>query len=402
MTARPIGVGVLGVGWMGRLHARSYRAVPERYPELEVAPRLVLAADPDPRNAREAVERLGFGRAVADPAAVLADPEVDVVSICSPNALHRELAVAAAEAGKPFWIEKPMGRGAAESAAIVAAAERAGVVTAVGFNYRHAPAVVRARQLVQEGAIGRVTHLHVRLLADYAADPRGALTWRFQRAHAGTGVLGDLLSHGIDLAHCFAGPMTSVTGLTQIVHAERPRPDSAAAGHFSTGTGELGPVENEDYAAFLGRFEGGAVGTFEASRVDVGPRNEYVLEVFGTRGSIRWDFERMNELQVALAEDRRGLLGTTRVLAGPGFGEFGRFQPGAGVGMGFDDLKVIEAAQFLRSVLTGVQCAPSVQDGLAAAEVASAVERSAETAAWVDVPAPREGVTFGRTEVSRP
>lgn len=395
MTARSIGVGLLGVGWMGRLHARSYRAVPERYPDLGVAPRLVMAADPEQRNATEAVERLGFARAVADPREVLEDPKVDVVSICAPNALHRELAVAAAEAGKPFWIEKPMGRDAAESAAIVAAAERAGVVTAVGFNYRHAPAVVRARALVRGGAIGRVTHLHVRLLADYAADPQGALTWRFQREHAGTGVLGDLLSHGIDLAQCFAGPIGSVTGVTRTVHAERPRPDDPSAGHFSTGTGAPGPVENEDYAAFLARFEGGAVGTFEASRVAVGPRNEYALEVFGTGGSIRWDFERMNELQVALGPDRLGLTGTTLVLAGPGFGEFARFQPAAGVGMGFDDLKVIEASQFLASVQTGVQSAPSVQDGLAAAEVASAVERSAETAAWVDVPAPRPGVTFG-------
>src|SRR4051812_26114429 len=239
---RPIGVGLVSVGWMGRLHARAYRAVAEHYPELGVAPRLVIAADAVERNAEEAVGRLGFARATLDYREVLADPEVDVVSICAPNFLHREVAVAAAAAGKPFWIEKPMGRGAAESAEIVAAVEAAGVATAVGFNYRNAPAVERARDLVRSGALGRITNITVRLLADYAADPAGALTWRFLRERAGSGVLGDLLSPGIALAHVLAGPITEVPALTQTVVPGRPRPGGEGASHFSAGTGELGGV----------------------------------------------------------------------------------------------------------------------------------------------------------------
>jgi predicted dehydrogenase len=391
---RSIGVGLVSVGWMGRLHARSYRAVAEHYPELGVAPRLVIAADAVERNAEDAVELLGFARGTVDYRDVIADPEVEVVSICAPNFLHREVAVAAAEAGKPFWIEKPMGRGAAESADIVAAAERAGVVTAVGFNYRNAPAVERARDLVRSGALGRVTSVTVRLLADYAADPAGALTWRFLRGGAGSGVLGDLLSHGIDLAHLLAGPITEVTALTQTVLAARPRPAGRSASHFSAGTGEPGAVENEDHAALLARFAGGAVGVLEASRVAVGPRAAYTVEVSGTRGSLRWDFERMNELEVALPAPGGGPYGATRMMAEPGFGDFARFQPGAGTGMGFDDLKTIEAARFLRSVVTGEQHAPSVQDGLAAAEVAAAAERSAASGRWEAVPPPRTGVTF--------
>lgn len=391
--SRRIGVGLISVGWMGRLHARSYRAVPEHYPELRVAPRLVVAADPVEQNRVDAVERLGFAGAVPDAAAVFADPDVEVVSICAPNFLHREFALAAAAAGKPFWIEKPMGRDAAESADIVHAAEAAGVVTAVGFNYRHAPAVQRARELVREGRTGRISNVHVRFFADYSADPAGALTWRFLRDQAGSGVLGDLLSHGVDLAHSLVGPIAEVTALTSTVVAERPRPSAAGASHFSAGSGEPGTVENEDLAALLVRFRGGAVGVLESSRVAVGPRNEYVIEVFGTRGSLRWNFERMNELEVALGGDG-GLTGYTRAVAGPGFGDFDRFQPGAGPGMGFDDLKVIEAQQFLRSVLTGEQLAPSVQDGLAAASVASAALRSAASGGWEPVPPPRPGVTF--------
>jgi predicted dehydrogenase len=396
MSGRTVGVGLIGVGWMGRLHARSYRALPERYPELAATPRLVVASDPVAANAAEAVDRLGFARSTPDYRAVLADPDVDVVSICTPNLLHREVALAAAEAGKPFWIEKPMGRNADESAAIAEAVEGSGLITAVGFNYRHAPAIDRARFLVRSGALGRVTNVHVRLFADYSADPDGALTWRFLREQAGSGVLGDLLSHGIDLAHFLVGPIGSVSALTETFLPERPKPAGAAAGHFTRGSGERGAVENEDYAAMLARFASGAVGTFEASRVAVGPRAEYVIEVYGTAGSVRWDFERMNELRLAIGPAAGSGYGYTTLLAEPGFGEFGRFQPGAGTAMGFDDLKAIEAARFLRSVLTGEQIAPSVADGLAAARVAAAAEASAASGSWQHVPATAGRITFDR------
>lgn len=394
--SRRIGVGLISVGWMGRLHARSYRAVAEHYPELDVAPVLVAAADVAQPNVDEAVDRLGFARGTTDYREVLADPEVDVVSICAPNFLHREFALATAEAGKPFWIEKPMGRSAAESADIHEAVERAGLITCVGFNYRNAPAIQKARELLRSGAIGRITNVQVRLLADYSADPRGALTWRFLRDRAGSGVLGDLLSHGIDLAHLLLGPVTAVTALTETFLPERPPPSAAAASHFSAGTGAPRPVENEDWAAMLVRFGSGAVGTFESSRVAVGPRAEYGVEVYGTNGALRWNFRRLNELEVVLGGPGRDDYGFTTVLASPGFGDFARFQPGGGTAMGFDDLKTIEAARFLSSVLTGKQLAPSAADGLAAARVVEAAEASARDGAWHDVGAPEGRVTFDR------
>ncbi|WP_235576809.1 Gfo/Idh/MocA family protein [Rathayibacter sp. Leaf296] len=383
MSSSPrIGVGLVSLGWMGRLHSRAYRAVRDHYPELSATVELVSAADTDAGVRRSAEEVLGYHRTTADYREVLADPEVDVVSICAPNFLHREVALAAAAAGKPFWIEKPMGRSAAESSDIARAASAAGVVTSVGFNYRHAPAVARARELVRSGAIGTVTNVRVSLLADYSADPLGALTWRFVRERAGSGVLGDLLSHGADLAQFVAGRIDSVTGLTETFIRERPLPGSGAAGHFSKGEegGATGPVENEDYAALLGRFESGAVVVLESSRVAIGPRAEYALEVYGTKGSLRWDFQRLNELQ--FADDTSGY---RTIMAQPGFGDFARFQPGAGTSMGFDDLKTIEAQLFLRSVLEGRQLAPSAADAWSAAEIVEAAVRSDRARAWESV-----------------
>ncbi len=219
-----LGVGLVSVGWMGRLHSRAYRALPDHFPELGVHPRLVVAADPIDAAREQATTRLGYERAVADYREVLTDPEVDVVSICAPNFLHREVAVAAAEAGKPFWIEKPMGRYASDSRAIHDAVRSAGVVTSVGFNYRHAPAIQRARELVRSGRLGRITNVRGSLLADYSSDPDAPLTWRFERERAGSGVLGDLLSHGLDLAQYVVGRIASVTALAETFIETRPRP----------------------------------------------------------------------------------------------------------------------------------------------------------------------------------
>ncbi len=378
-----LGVGLVSVGWMGRLHSRAYRALPDHFPELGVRPRLVVAADPIEAAREQATTRLGYERAVADYREVLDDPAVDVVSICAPNFLHREVAVAAAEAGKPFWIEKPMGRYASDSRAIHDAVRSAGVVTSVGFNYRHAPAIQRARALVRSGRLGRITNVRGSLLADYSSDPAAPLTWRFERERAGSGVLGDLLSHGLDLAQYVVGRIASVTALAETFIETRPRPGQGIVDRSAAASGEHGTVENEDYAALLFRFEDGAVGTMDSSRVMRGPHAEYALEVYGTKGSVRWDFQRLNELEVHL--DGQEVDGYATHFVAPGDGEFSRFQPGAGTAMGYDDLKTIEAAQFVASVLRGEQLAPSVADGLAAASIVEAAEASLRDGAWHDV-----------------
>ena len=389
---RDIGIGVVSLGWMGRLHASSYQRIPSRFPELGIRPRLVVAADPIEENQRAAVEQFGFERAVASIEEVLADPEVELVSICSPNFLHRDFAVQAAAAGKPFWIEKPMGVGAAQSREIAQAAAQArggdGVATAVGFNYRHAPAIAHLRELVAAGRLGRITNVRCWLIADYASSPQGPLTWRYDRARGGSGVIGDLLSHGVDLVQHVTGQrLTEVSATTDVFIPDRPLPLGTGVGHGAVAVSEeRGPVENEDWVAALGRLSGGAHTTLESSRVARGHRSDYALEVFGTEGSARWSFTRMNEFEVMIGEGGSEH-GYTTVLAGPGHGEYSRFQPGPGIPMSFDDLKVIEAAAFLSDAALGTQLAPNAADGVRAAETCEAIVRSAASRAWESVPA---------------
>ena len=390
---RTLNIGVISLGWMGRLHARSYLAVAQYFTELPVRVVLHTAADPDEGGRNYAYEALGFQNTVSDYKELLGDPEIDAVSICSPNFLHHEIAMAAIEAGKPFWIEKPMGRSAAESQEIATGATDAGLVTSVGFNYRHVPAIAEARRLVRAGEIGTINNVRVSFKADYSADPLGALTWRFKKELAGSGVLGDLMSHGFDLAQFIVGKMDAVTATNGIFIQQRPLPTSGAASHFSQGddSSPKGEVENEDYTAVLGRFESGALGVFESSRVAVGPRAEYIIEVYGSKGSLRWNFHRLNELELADSPD-----GYRTIMASPSYGEFSRFQPGAGTSMGFDDLKTIEAYLYLRSILEDKQYAPSVGDGWAAAEIADAALESAESGQWVDIKSVDAPTTFDR------
>jgi len=390
---KTIGVGVIALGWMGRLHSRGFAQLGERYPELGVKARLVAAADPVEAN-REAALALGFEKAVADYRDVLADPEIDAVSICAPNFLHHEIAMAAIAAGKPFWIEKPMGVNAAQSREIAQAAQAAGLVTATGFNYRHQPAIAHARELVRSGKLGRITNARVWLIADYASSPEGPFTWRYTRTQAGAGVVGDLLSHGIDLAQYVVGRVTEITAMTDTFIKTRPIPLGVGVGHAAVAVSdERREVENEDYVAALARTESGALVTLESSRVAMGPHAEYVLEVYGTQGSVRWNFEHPQHLQVLIAGDGSHR-GYTSVMSNAGHGDFARFQPGPGQTMSFDDSKVIEAKLFVESILTGMQLAPSAADAWAAAEADEAVVASAADGRWHPVPAVDGPTTF--------
>jgi predicted dehydrogenase len=390
------GIGLISVGWMGKLHSHAYQAIAQVYPELKIRPRLVHAADTAPDRADYAREVLGYAQAGTDYRDVLADPDVDVVSICAPNMLHREIGVAAARAGKPFWIEKPVGRDAAETAEVAAAARAAGVVTSIGYNYRHAPAVERVRELIAAGELGRITNVRAVFFNSYANEPNGALSWRFRRDQAGSGALGDLLSHVVDLMQYVVAPITEVSSLLSTVYTQRPVLPMGSGTHFAViENGELGEVENDDYVAALARFATGAVGTLEASRVSVGPQCGLGFEIFGTEGSATWNFERMNEFQLCLGRGGANA-GYTTVLGNAQLGDYGRFQPGPGHSMGYDDLKVIEAKKFLVAVTGGEQRNSTISEALADAEVISATAASAQDGAWHKVP-PVPDATFGHT-----
>ncbi|MFF0078119.1 Gfo/Idh/MocA family protein [Streptomyces canus] len=380
-----LGVAVVGFGWMGRVHTQAYARVPHHYPELPLRAELVTVAEDVPGRAEEAAAQFGFASATRDWREVVADPRVHAVSITAPNFLHREIGVAMAEAGKHIWIEKPVGLTAEDARAVADAAAGTGVRSAVGFNYRNAPAVETARALIASGEIGTVTHVRVRLFSDYAAHPQGALTWRYERERGGSGVLGDLASHGADLARFLLGDIASLTADTAIFVPERARPTGATAGH-TLGTGELGPVENEDYVNCLLRFASGARGVLEACRVSVGEQNNYGFEVHGTKGAVFWDFRRMGELGISRGTGYQDQPVST-VYVGPGAGEFGAFQPGAANAMGYDDLKVVEAYRFLRSVAEGTSYGATVEDAVHSAVVLDAMSRSAESGSWVEVSA---------------
>ena len=221
--ARTVGIGLVGFGWMGRVHTSAYRRVCEHFPACAGRPRLVIAADETESRARAAVDELGYERWTTDWRDVVADPEVEAISITAPNRLHREIALAASAAGKHFWCEKPVGRSAAETADVAAAAESAGVRTIVGFNYRQAPAVQHAARLISSGALGRVRQYRSQFVAGYAANPQGALSWRFLRSEAGQGILGDLMSHAVDTAQFLLGPIDRVVAHLETTVSERPR-----------------------------------------------------------------------------------------------------------------------------------------------------------------------------------
>jgi predicted dehydrogenase len=382
-----LGVAVVGFGWMGRVHTQAYARVRHHYPQLPLVPELVTVAEEVPGRAEEAAAQFGFAATTRDWRDVAADPRVQAVSITAPNFLHREIGVAMARAGKHVWIEKPVGLTAEDARAVADAVAEAGVQGTVGFNYRNAPAVEAARELIASGELGTVTHVRIRLFSDYAAHPEGALTWRYERERGGSGVLGDLASHGADLARFLLGDIVSLTADTAIFLPERARPTGATAGHSRASGGELGPVENEDYVGCLLRFASGARGVLEACRVSVSEQNNYGFEVHGTKGAVFWDFRRMNELGISRGTTYQDQSVST-VYVGPGHGEFAAFQPGAANAMGYDDLKVIEAYRFLSSIAGGTPVGATLADAVHSAAALDAMARSAHSGTWAEVSGP--------------
>ncbi len=378
-------VGVIGFGWMGRVHARSWARLPMHFPDLGVRPELVAVADSSAGDELASlVAAYGFAHLHSHWRELLERDDLDVVSVCGPNFLHREMGVAVAESGRHLWIEKPAGRHVEDTSAVVEAVVSAGVQSAAGFNYRNAPAVSLARQLVAEGRLGRLQTVEVRFLADYAAHPDGALSWRFVNETAGSGVLGDLVSHAADLACFVAGDLTELIADDGRFITQRPEA-GAGASHFARGVpGTLRDVENEDYAGALLHFASGARGTLTSSRTAVGEQCGYELSIHGDRGALAWDFRRMGELRTCLGQDYQDASYST-VLVNHEHGELAAFQPAGGIAMGYDDLKVIEAEHLARSILTGEPTGATVHDALRAARVVEAMQRSVRDRCWVSL-----------------
>lgn len=382
---RQIGIGVIGMGWMGTVHSRAYGQIHDRFPNQGIEPRLIVCADADGARAEAARARFGFERAVSDWRAVVSAPDVEAVSITTPNDLHLEVIRGAAEAGKHILCEKPVGKTPQETLEAAEVARRAGVLTFVGFNYRWAPLVQYAAQLIRRGELGEITHYRGRFLNGYARDARGYLTWRFDIEH-GYGTLSDLMPHVLDMAHFIAGPIDAVVANRATFIPQRPIPTAPTLGNPLGAAAEqstLGAVTNEDYAGALVRFANGAQGTLEACRVINGSVCDMSFEIHGTRGALKWTFERMNELQVQRRRDEDPAEeGYTTVLSGPWHPHHGDFNPAWGLSLSYDDLKTIEAFEFLRSVANGAQGEPGFAAVAAVARAQQAMIASWSSERW--------------------
>ena len=385
MKPRRIGIGVIGFGGMGQAHSRGCRRAPAHFVSRSYEPNLVVVSDTVEARRADALASFGFERATADWHFVVSDPAVDVVFVTAPNMLHIELIEACAAAGKHVFCEKPVGGTPAQTVTAERAARTAGLVTGVGYNYRWAPLVQYARQMIADGEIGEITNYRGQFLSTYGADPLGLLSWRFLVDQAGYGVSTDILSHSVDLAHSLIGPITRVAGTMETFIRERPLP-MAGGTHYDRGGPDdpKGAVTNEDYVAMLCEFANGARGTFEASRSMVGPESRNAFEVFGTKGSIRWNFERMNELQVYVSADHKHT-GYTTVFGGERFPHHGAFVPGMANGIGFEDLICIEDHEYLESVALGRPHVPGFSEALDFVAVQDALLTSCRTGAWQPV-----------------
>ncbi|MEM7534913.1 MAG: Gfo/Idh/MocA family oxidoreductase, partial [Chloroflexota bacterium] len=270
---------------------------------------------------------------------------------------------------------------------IAAMAREAGVKSFVGYNYRWAPMVQHAKKLIDEGKIGKLTHYRGRFFSMYGSNPYSLLSWRFDKDMAGTGVLADIMSHTADMAHMLVGPIKRVVSNCHTFINERPLPIPGEGTHFSLGKpgDPTGPVTNEDYVGALVQFENGVQGTFETCRAIFGPKCEMSFEVNGTKGAIKWNFERMNELELYLPGDDGLHDGYTTLFAGPRYPFFENFNPGDGIGMGYEDLKAIEAYHFLLSIVEDNQYPPSFEDAFKLACVQSAMVRSWDSGTWEEV-----------------
>lgn len=366
--------GLIGTGFMGKAHAIALQSVGTVFPEVP-APKLECLVDRDAGRARELADAWGFSRAADDWQALCNDPDIDAVSICTPNNMHKEMAFAAAAAGKHIWCEKPLGLTGPEAREIWQAAEEAGVRTSMGFNYMCNPLIALARDLIESGEIGEIFNFRGNYQEDYLSDPQAPFSWRCLRSEGGSGALNDLGTHLINMAEYLLGPMSSVFGTLATVHPQRTDPSS----------GELRDVENEDIAQVLTRFEKGPVGTMEISRVGTGKKCGLEFEIFGSKGALRFDQERMNEIRLFRTGEPAAESGYRTILAGPQHPDYARFCPAPGHGLGINDLKIIEARNFLQSIATDTPVYCDFANGWRVQAIVDAVERSHRDQQWVDV-----------------
>ncbi|GAA1136487.1 Gfo/Idh/MocA family oxidoreductase [Nocardioides aquiterrae] len=383
---RQLRVGLIGAGFMGKAHSMAYASMPMFFWPAPAIPVRAVIAEATEELAAEGAARFGFESSTGDWRRVIDDPTIDIVDIATPNHLHPEMAIAAAEAGKHIICEKPLARTAAEAKTMLDAVQKAGVVNMVAFNYRRTPAIALAKKYIEEGAIGEIVNFRGTYLQDWSADPESPLSWRFQKEIAGSGAIGDIGTHVVDLARYLAGEITAVNGLARTIVPERPK---QSGGRDALGTsrsgGELGPVDVDDEMLTMVRFANGAVGSIEATRNGYGRNNFITVEVHGTRGSLYFNYERRDELQVCFADDPGDRRGFRTVYTGPAHPYGEGLWPIPALGIGYGETKIIEAYDLVKCIVEGTEADPNFHDGWRISLIADAILASSESGNWITI-----------------
>jgi predicted dehydrogenase len=383
-----LGVGLIGYAFMGAAHSQAWRTAPHFF-DLPLRPQLTVLAGRDAVRVTDAAERLGWSSVETDWRRVLERDDVDLVDVCTPGDTHAEIAIAALEAGKHVLCEKPLANTVAEAEAMAEAAARAatrGVRSMVGFTYRRVPAIGLARELVAQGRLGEIRHVRAQYLQDWIADPTAPMSWRLQKERAGSGALGDIGAHIVDLTQHITGQrLTGVSALLETFVKERPLPASEGSLSGVAGQG-TGRVTVDDAAVFLGRFDGGALATFEATRFALGRKNAIRIEVNGSRGSLAFDFEDMNVLHFYDGDEPAATAGFRRiVVTEPEHPYVGAWWP-AGHGLGYEHGFTHQVVDLVTAIAKGEDPTPSFADGLQVQRVLDAVERSAAArSVWTEI-----------------
>ncbi|MGW7285895.1 Gfo/Idh/MocA family protein [Streptomyces sp. NPDC054847] len=376
-----LGVGMVGYAFMGAAHSQGWRTAGRVF-DLPLRPVLAAIAGRDAAAVRAAAGKHGWAAAETDWRALVARDDVQLVDVCTPGDSHAEIAIAALEAGKHVLCEKPLANSVAEAEAMVAAAARArrnGQLAMVGFNYRRVPALTYARRLIAEGRIGTLRHVRVTYLQDWLVDPDFPLTWRLEREHAGSGALGDLGAHIVDLAQYLAGELlVGVSAQLETFVKERPLLQGASAGLTASGGTRRGPVTVDDAAVFTGRLESGALATFEATRMASGRKNALRLEINGEQGSLAFDLERLNELSFHDHHEPAATAGFRRILVTEAEHPYLEAWWPPGHALGYEHTFAHQARDLVEAIASGTDPVPSFADGLQVQRVLAAVEESAQ------------------------
>ncbi|MEV4823128.1 Gfo/Idh/MocA family oxidoreductase [Micromonospora sp. NPDC049274] len=390
-TDRELRIGMVGYAFMGAAHSQAWRTVNRVY-DLPARARMALICGRDTPKVAEAADRLGWDAYTTDWRDLINRDDIDVVDVCTPGDSHAEIALAALAAGKHVLCEKPLANTVAEARAMTAAAETAraaGVRSMCGFNYRRVPAVTMMRQMVAEGRLGVIRHVRAVYLQDWIVDPQFPLVWRLQKDRAGSGALGDIGAHIIDLTQFVVGQrITGVSAITETFVKERPLPaeSSGLAATVDGGSAPTGPVTVDDAAIFVARLDGGALATYEASRFATGRKNALRVEINGSLGTVVFDLERLNELEFYDATRPTLEQGFSRILVTEGDHPYMSAWWPPGHIIGYEHSFTHQMRDLIEAIATGTDPAPSFADALQVQLVLDAVTRSADVgSSWTDV-----------------